>query len=158
MTTRFDINDFLAHRRLALVGLSRNPKDFSCALFRELRNRGYDMVPVNPLATEVQGCRSFARLQDINPPVEGALVMTPPHQTLGVVHDCAQAGIRRVWMYRGVGQGAVSTDAVDFCIAKNIRLVEGYCPFMFFPGTSIFHRFHGFLLKLAGNYPASRAV
>ena len=41
-------NEFLAQRRIALVGVSRNPRDLSRTLFRELRRRGYDVVPVNP--------------------------------------------------------------------------------------------------------------
>jgi len=41
-------SDFLAQRRIALVGVSRDPRDLSRALFRELRGRGYDVVPVHP--------------------------------------------------------------------------------------------------------------
>jgi predicted CoA-binding protein len=46
------IEDFLAQKRIALVGLSRQPKDFSVMLFEELCRRGYDVVPVNPGAAE----------------------------------------------------------------------------------------------------------
>ncbi len=153
ITTRHDIDDFLSRKRLAMVGVSRNPKDFSRGLFFELCRRGYDMVPVNPQMTEVAGVRCFARLQDVTPPVAGALVMTGPGQSEQVVHDCAEAGITRVWLHRGVGTGAVSEAAVDFCQQRGLRLVAGYCPFMFLPETSFFHRLHGFFLKLAGTYP-----
>jgi predicted CoA-binding protein len=112
------------------------------------------MVPVNPAADELEGQRCFSRVQEIAPPVEGALVMTAARDTERVVRDCAEAGIRRVWMHRGGGQGSVSKEAVDFCQANGIRLVEGYCPFMFLPGTSFVHRVHGFFLKLFGAYPA----
>jgi len=101
-------DDFLAHKRLALVGLSRNPKDFSRYIYNELRGRGYDMVPVNPNLTEIEGAHCFARLQDVQPPVEGALVMTAADQSESVVHDCAEAGINRVWLHRGAGPGAVA--------------------------------------------------
>ena len=107
MTTRAAIDDFLAQKRLAVVGVSRNPKDFSQGLFRELRRRGYDVVPVNPNGTEVEGERCFPRVQDIAPPVDGALLMTPPETTERVVRDCVEAGISRIWMHRGGGAGAV---------------------------------------------------
>jgi len=141
-------DDFLAQKRLALVGLSRNPKDFSRYIYTELRQRGYDVVPVNPNLAEVDGARCFARLQDVTPPVEGALVMTAADQSEGVVHDCAEAGINRVWLHRGAGAGAVSPAAVDFCRQRGMRLVAGYCPYMFLPQASFFHRFHGFFRKL----------
>jgi len=148
---RENADDFLAQKRLALVGLSRNPKDFSRYMYDELRRRGYDVVPVNPNLAELGGTRCFARLQDVAPPVEGALVMTPADQSERVVHDCAEAGINRVWLHRGAGQGAVSTAAVDFCRQRGMRLVAGYCPYMFLPRASFFHRLHGFFRKLGKN-------
>lgn len=152
-TTRADINDFLALTRIALVGVSRNPNDFSRGLFRELCGRNYDMVPVNPFTDEVEGKRCFARLQDIDPPVEGALLMTSPKETERAVRDCADAGIRRVWMHSGGGQGSVSQEAIGFCGENGIRLVAGHCPYMFLPRTAFFHRVHRFFLKFTGRYP-----
>jgi uncharacterized protein len=155
MPTNIDeVRDFLSAKRIALVGLSRNPKHFSRMLFRDMCKRGYEMVPVNPTARELEAKRCFARLQDIEPAVEAALIMTPASDTGRVVRDCAEAGIRRVWMYRAGGQGgSVSPAAVDFCHKEGIHVVEGHCPYMFFPKTPIFHRVHGFILKLTGGYP-----
>lgn len=153
MTTRELIDDFLGQKRVALVGVSRNPKDFSRTLYRELQQRGYEVVPVNPQTTELEGQPCFARLQDINPPVEGALLVTSPEVTDKIVHDCAEAGISRVWLHRGEGIGAVSQSAVDFCQAHHIKVVPGFCPFMFLPQTAFFHRAHGFVMKISGRYP-----
>lgn len=140
--------DFLAQKRLAMVGVSRQPQDFSRGLFRELCRRGYDVVPVNPEATEVEGRRCFARVQDIAPPVDGVLLLTPPRVTETVVRDCAETGIRRVWMHRGGGVGAVSEAAVKFCQERNIAVVAGWCPYMFLPQAAWFHRLHGWLRRL----------
>ncbi len=103
------IEEFLAQKRIAMAGISRDPANFSVKLFEELCRRGYDVVPVNPNVAEVQGIRCFARVQDIQPPVEAALLMTSPEATETVVNDCAAAGIRKIWMYRAVGKGAVRT-------------------------------------------------
>ena len=153
MTTTGKIEEFLALRRVALVGVSRNPGDFSRRLFHEMCERGYDMVPVNLIAEEIEGRECFPCLQAVKPPVDGALVMTAFHRTLRVVRDCAEAGIRRVWLYRAAGKGAVSPEAVDFCRGNGILVVEGYCPYMFLPGAAFPHRAHGFLMKLAHRYP-----
>jgi uncharacterized protein len=151
--TRHDIEDFLSRKRLAMVGVSRDPKDFSRGLFFDLCRRGYDMVPVNPQMAEVGGARCFARLQDVTPPVAGALVMTPAEKSEQVVHDADEAGIGRVWLHRGAGTGAVSEAAVKYCRQRGLRVVAGYCLYMFLPESLFFHRFHGFCLKLLGQYP-----
>jgi predicted CoA-binding protein len=149
-----EIRDFLALRRIALVGTSRDPKDLSRVLFREMCARGYDMVPVNPAADgQLEDKKCFARVQDIQPPVEGALVMTSSRDTNRVVQDCAEAGIRNVWLHRGAGPGSVTPEAVEFCREHEIHVVEGLCPFMFLSPTQFVHRLHGFVLKLTGSYP-----
>lgn len=148
------IEDFLAQKRIAMVGISRDPANFSVKLFEELCRRGYDMVPVNPNMVEVHGRRCFGRVQDIQPPVDGVLMMTSPEATETVARDCAEAGILRVWMYRAGGKGAVSPKAVAFCEEEGMRVVPGQCPFMFLPNAAGFHRFHGFIRKITGRYPS----
>ncbi len=154
MTGRQTIDDFLARKRLAVVGISRNPKDFTRTLFAEFRRRGYDVVPVTPQAAELDGLPCFARLQDVTPPVEGALLLTSPAVTEQVVRDCAAASIPRVWMYRAAGAGAVSSSALAFCESNGIQAVAGECPFMFFPQTGFVHRMHGFVRRICGRYPS----
>jgi len=150
--------EFLAQRRIALVGVSRDPRDMSRTLFRELRQRGYDVVPVHPTLDAVDGVACARRLQDVSPSVAGALLLTPPAATEGVARDCKEAGISRVWMHRGAGQGAVSATAVSFCRDHGIAVVAGACPFMFLPGAGFVHRTHGFLARLLGRHPGQRAA
>jgi uncharacterized protein len=148
-----EIQDFFRQHRFAMVGVSRGPQDFSRALFREFRQRGYDPVPVNPEAREIDGQPCFAHLQDVEPPVDSVLLMTSPAVTDTVVRECAAAGVKRVWMHRGGGKGAVSADAVKFCESNGIAVIPGECPFMFLPDGSWFHRFHGLIKKITGAYP-----
>lgn len=152
-TTRRQIDDFWALKRIAVVGVSRDPKDFTHTLWQELRQRGYDTPPVNPKATEIDGRACYTRVQDIQPPVEGVVIMTPPAVTERVVRDCAEAGVRHVWMHRGAGVGSVSPTAVAFCEANGMDVVAGHCPYMFLPDTPFFHGLHGFVKKLTGSYP-----
>jgi predicted CoA-binding protein len=78
MNLRERIDDFLGQKRLAIVGVSREPNDFTRALFREFLTRGYDVAPVNPAITEMEGQHCFARLQEVAPPVDGAVLLTSP--------------------------------------------------------------------------------
>jgi predicted CoA-binding protein len=153
MTEIRDIEAFLACKRVAVVGVSRNARDFTRTLFREFQHRGYDAVPVNPAASEVEGVPCFASVGDVRPGAEAALLLTPAAAVENLVKECAAAGIRQVWMYRATGTGAVNPAAVEFCRANGLRVVAGECPFMFFPGTGLVHRVHGFCRKMVGRYP-----
>jgi uncharacterized protein len=153
MATQDQIQAFLATKRLAIAGVSRNSNDFSRLLFREFLRRGYDAVPVHPGGGEIEGRACFARLQDVVPPADAVLLMTSPTVTEHVAHDCVEAGVKRVWMYRAAGAGAVSRKAVALCESRGIDVIAGECPFMFFEDTAFFHRLHGFIRKITGRYP-----
>jgi len=147
------IQSFLACKSIAIVGVSRDPRNLSVKLFEEFQRRGYDVVAVNPNLGEFQGRRCFRRVQEIRPPVEGALLMTPPETTDVIVRDCAEAGINNIWMYRAGGRGAVSSEALRFCTERGMKVVPGECPFMFWPDAERFHRWHGLIRKITGRYP-----
>jgi predicted CoA-binding protein len=142
---------FLAARRIAVVGVSRSKKDFSRMVFRELVRRGLDVVPVNPAIAEAEGRRCFARVQDVSPPADAALLLTPPASTEAILRDCLAAGIRRVWLHRGAGPGTATPAALALCAASGIEVVQGLCPFMALPDAGFFpHRLHHFFRRHLG--------
>jgi predicted CoA-binding protein len=154
MSSKQAIDSFLSCRRLAVVGVSRDPKDFSRAVFRAFVERGYDAVPVNPAGGEAEGRVSVVRVGDVQPPPEAVLLLTPPAATAHVVRECAEAGVRRVWMHRGGGQGAVDPGAVAFCRERGIEVVDGECPFMFLTDPGWIHGLHRFFRRLGGRLPS----
>ena len=153
MTTMTQVQNFLALKRIAVVGVSRNPKDFSYTLWQELRQRRYEAIPVNPGTTELDGQPCFASVKAIQPPVEGVLIMTPARLTDQIVGECAEAGVKHVWMYGGMAPGAKTKTAIEFCETRGIEAVVGLCPYMFLPGTPTFHSLHRGWKKLTGSYP-----
>ncbi|HEX7622817.1 MAG TPA: CoA-binding protein [Anaeromyxobacteraceae bacterium] len=136
--------EFLGAKRIALIGASRNPRDFSRAVMKELLARGYDVVPVNPAGGEIGGRATFATARDVVPAPEAALLMTPPSRTADAVADCLAAGVRRIWLHRGTGAGAASPEALALCRAFGVEPVTDLCPFMVLADTGWFHRVHGY--------------
>jgi len=148
MTLREEITDFLGRKRIAVVGVSTEAPSFSRGLFNEFAKRGYDVVPVNPKADEIEGRRAYKSVHEIEPKPEAVLIMTPAARTDEVVHECAESGVDSVWMYRAPGgPGAVSESAVAFCREHGMHVIPGECPYMFFPNAG-FHAIHGFFHKL----------
>lgn len=149
-----DITKFLECKRIALVGVSRKPHHFSRALLREFAGAGYDPVPVNREAAEVEGRKCFTCLSEITPAVEAALLLTATAgATDQAVRECQQADIRRIWIYKNVHDGRNHEQTIEFCRVQKFAIIEGYCPLMFLPRAGFVHRAHGFFLKLAGHYP-----
>lgn len=152
--TRQQIDDFLALKRVAVVGVSRTPKEFSHALWQELRQRRYDAVPVNPATTMLDGHMCYPKVSAIQPPVDAVLILTPKHLTDEVMADCVAAGVKHVWIQQGMGGvGSVTKSAVAYGEEHGVEVIAGLCPYMFFPGTPFFHGFHAFGKKLTGSYP-----
>jgi predicted CoA-binding protein len=153
MPDRGLIEECLECKRVAVIGVSRTPTHFSRTLFRELLRRGYDAVPVNPGAGEIEGRRCWPSVAEVSPAVEWALVMTGPKSAPDAVRECAGAGIHRIWLYRAAGKGAATDEALRACDQEGLAAASG-CPFMFFPGTGFPHKFHALVLKIVGKYPA----
>ena len=152
-TTLSTIKEFLNQHRVAFVGMSRDPKEFSQILYTEFTRRGYDVVAVNPNMTTFDGKTCYARVQDIQPPVDGALLLTNPRVTEQVVRDCAAAGIKQVWMHRGPGGGSVSSSATEFGRQRGITVIDGGCPLMFDPCADGGHKVMRFMFTMTGKVP-----
>jgi len=147
------INEFLQQKKLALIGLSRDPKHFSRAIYRELTLRGYHIFPVNPQSDKIEEQSSFHSVKEIPETVYTALLLTPPNQTEKVLHECLQKQISHVWIVNNKGLEMVSPKTLEMCKHNGVKIISGYCPFMFLPDAGFFHRFHGWLSRLTGNYP-----
>jgi hypothetical protein len=149
MTTQNSIDDFLAQKKLALIGISRSGKKFGNIIFKELKSKGYKIFPINPNVENIQGERCYPSLKALPEQVGGVIVVVPPVQTEKVVHDIVSAGIKQVWMQ----QGSESKSAIQFCKENGISVVEGECILMFVKPVKLFHRMHRGIWKLLGKYP-----
>jgi predicted CoA-binding protein len=147
MDTEDLVEQFLGFRRLALVGVSRNPGDFSRRLLRDFGKRGYQVVPVNPAMDEVEGQRCYPSVKAIMPKVEVALLMTPSVASAGVVDECAAAGVQLIWLHQGGGTGAYSLAAVAACNVAGIPVISGVCPYMYLKDAGFLHRVHRFFRR-----------
>jgi predicted CoA-binding protein len=145
------IDDFLAQRRLAFVGASHDPKEFSASVYRELKRHGYELVPVNPRASEVDGDAAVASVRDLPAGIDGAIVMVPAEASAAVVQECIDRGIPRIWLHQGAGPSAATPEAVALCREHGIEVVDGACPMMFFDDATWFHRLHRWGRERAGH-------
>jgi predicted CoA-binding protein len=148
MTSKAAVENFLAQERLAVVGISRKGNKFGNMAYKELKAKGYQVVPVHPQAEQIEGDPCYPSLSAIPEPVGGVLVVVPPEQTEKVVQEAAQVGIRHVWMQ----QGAESPAAIQFCEEQGMNTVYSEC-IMMFAQPSSYHSFHRWVWGLLGRLP-----
>jgi predicted CoA-binding protein len=149
MATKAAVSDFLAQRMLAVVGASRTGTKFGNTAYKELKAKGYKVIPVNPQAEIIDGDPCYPSLSALPEAVDGVLIVVPPSETEKVVRDAAEAGIRRVWMQ----QGAESQAAIRFCEERGISVVHGECILMFADPTAVHHRLHRWAWGILGKLP-----
>ena len=147
-------SEFLTHKRVAVTGVSREGKDHGAnVVFKRMRDRGYDVFPVNPNAERVEDTRAYHDLRSIPGGVEAVVIGTRPEIAEQTMRDCAELGIRHVWMHRGPGRGSVSKAAADYGREHGIAVIDGGCPCMFGPTADPGHKAMRVVLSLGGNVP-----
>jgi predicted CoA-binding protein len=144
--------EFLADKRIAVTGVSRTPKTHgSNTVYKRLRERGYQVFAVNPNTGQVEGDRCYRDLASIPGGVQAVVIGTWPEIAEATMRECAELGIKHVWMHRGPGAGSVSDAATGYGRAHGITVIDGGCPCMFGPTADVGHKI--MRLVYAGHVP-----
>ena len=134
------IADFLRGRRIAVAGVSRGTGSAANLVFRKLRDSGYEVFPVNPNASQVEGASCFPNLESVPGDLDGVVVATHPDVAVDVVRQAAERKVSRVWLHRSFGGGSVSDAAVGECRSHGILCIVGGCPLMYCEPVDFGHR------------------
>lgn len=146
--------EFLASKRIAVTGVSRNPAGHgSNVVYERLRERGYEVFAVNPNADRVAGDVCYHDLKSIPNGVDAVVIGTRPQTAEATMRDCVELGIKQVWMHRSFGPGSVSTAATEYGRQHGVTVIDGGCPLMFEPTSDGAHRVMRFVCGLTGSLP-----
>lgn len=152
------VNDFLAQKRIAVAGVSRETSGHPAAnlIYQRLKRTGHEVFPVNPHMQTFDGDRCYADLRSIPGGVDGVMIVTRPETTERIVQDCNETGVRRVWMHQSLAKSgtSVSQAAVEYCEQHGISVIAGSCPMMFGDGVDFGHACMRWMLKLTGGLPS----
>jgi uncharacterized protein len=102
-----DISAVLDMQRIAVVGLSSDPRRESYSVSQYMQSNGYEITPINPNEAEVLGEQAYPRLTDLPEPPEVVNVFRRPEFLDEVVDDAISAGAKAIWIQLGiVNEGA----------------------------------------------------
>ena len=150
------VHDFLAQKRIAVAGVSRDRSHHPVGnlIYDRLKKSGHDVFPVNPHMQTFEGDRCYPDVPSIPGGVDGVVIITRPEVTERIVHDCDQAGVRRVWMHQSLAKGSsVSPKAVEYCRQHEISVIAGACPMMYGDSVDIGHTCMRWILQFTGGLP-----
>lgn len=149
MTKKQAIDDFLSQKNLAILGVSRNPRKFGNAVLKGMKTKGYNIIPVHPVAEAIENEKCYKSLSEIPFPVDGAILSIKPEAVEKAVEEINAAGIKRIWMQ----QGSESKNAIEYCIKNGISVISGECILMFAQPMEFFHRAHRWVWGVIGKLP-----
>ncbi len=133
------VQDFLAQKRIAVVGVS-DKRETGCNLgYRKFKEAGYAVSAVNPRLTTFEGDPCYPDLRAIPDKPQAVFILANPRVTEQIVQQCVELGIKHVWMHcmmgtkpgLAAGMTSVSPEAVRLCRENGIAVIPGSCPNQF---------------------------
>jgi len=120
------IKEFMAQKKFAVVGATDNPEKYGNQILKNLKNRNYEVYPVNPRLKTVEGMKCYATLSELPVKVDVVDFVVPPAATEAILKECLELGLDRIWLQ----PGSESETAIRFCRENNLKVVHGVCVMM----------------------------
>jgi len=117
------IKEFMAQKKFAVVGATDNTEKYGNRILHNLRDRGYEVYPVNPRLQVIEGSRCYASLAELPEKVDVVDFVVPPAATEAILEQCLELGLDRIWLQ----PGSESEAAVRFCRENNLKVVHDVC-------------------------------
>lgn len=145
---------FLSNRRIAVTGVSRNPKGHGANIvYNRLKSRGYDAVAINPNAEKVENDPCYPDLKSVPGGVDAVVIGTRHEHAEDTMRECVDLGIKQVWMHQGPSSGSVSAMAAEYGRDHGITVIDGGCPCMFNPTADFGHKVMRTIFTATGKVP-----
>ncbi len=154
MITHKQIENFLQPKRLAIAGVSRKPEKFGHKVYVDLKKKGFELFPVNPFTSEIDGDRCYTHIADLPADVKHLLILTPKTATDDLLIEAVNRGINNIW----VQQMSETKNTLRIAEEHKINLIYKKCIFMFAEPVSGIHKFHRAILKIFGRLPVDNVT
>lgn len=149
MNQKESIQQFLDTKKIAMAGVSQNQKKFGYLIFKELKEKGFDICPVHHTANEIDEVKCVNSVSEIPAGYEKLYIVTPQHATDEILKQAISKGVKHVW----IQQKSETSETLKIASENNIELIYNRCMFMFIEPVTGAHKFHRFILKIFGTLP-----
>jgi uncharacterized protein len=133
------VQDFLAQKKIAVVGVS-DQRDTGCnSNYKKFKDSGYQVYAINPRITTYDGSSCYPDLKSLPEKPDAVFILANQKVTDEIVRQCVDLGVKHVWMHcmmgtrpgLAAGISSVSIEAVRMCRENGIAVIPGSCPNQF---------------------------
>jgi predicted CoA-binding protein len=149
MTTLESIEAFLAPKKMAVIGVSRNPKKFGRQVYNALKEKGFTVYGVNPNTETLDGDPCYPNIASLPAEADRVFIVTPPEKTAENVRMALDKDIRNIWIQQRSDTG----EALELLKDTEVNLIHNQCILMYAGPVKGPHKFHRFINKVFGKYP-----
>ena len=147
--TKASIDAFLSSKKLAVAGVSRDPKKFGHQVFKQLVEKGFEVYPINPGTDSIDGTPCFRSVSSLPLSVHSIVILTPKKQTRDVVAEAITKGIDSIW----IQQMCDTPEAIELTRQHPVNLITKECILMHTDPVTGIHKFHRNIKRFFGLYP-----
>ena len=87
--------------KIALVGASNDKSKFGNRIYRDLRSKGYNVVPINPKDENIEGDKAYTSIQMMEELPDIVNLVVPPPIAMKVAQNAVELGIEYLWFQPG---------------------------------------------------------
>lgn len=118
------IREALGYKRIAVVGISRDPDKPARKVPEFLIRKGYEVIPVNPFADEILGRKAYKSLREVEGSVDVVEIFRPSADVPPIVDEAiARGDVRAVWMQEGI----THPEAAEKARRQGLKVIEDRC-------------------------------
>jgi len=147
--TQTQIDRFFSSGVITIVGVSRNKKKFGRMVFNELKKNGYQLIPVNPNMSEIDGQICYKNIRQVPDEIDSLLIITPKTKTNDVLKEALEMGIKNIWIQRE----SCTKEVAQIAETVDQSIIHKKCIFMHAEPVKGIHRFHRSIVGLFGQLP-----
>ena len=107
--------------KIALVGASNDKSKFGNRIYRDLRSKGYNVIPINPKDENIEGDKAYTSIQMMEELPDIVNFVVPPPIAMKVAQNAVELGIEYLWFQPGSESDEIeywlkNTDGIKYLI------------------------------------------
>ena len=118
-----EIKDILTLKKIAVIGMSRHSNKAAHFVQKYLSEQGYDITPINPMAEEILGKKSYPDILSVDGQIDTVDIFRPSEQVLPVVQEAIKIKPKVIWLQ----EGRHNLEAEELARKHGIKVVYNRC-------------------------------